>query len=58
VNAPSPFEKEGLRYESAGGDGKALPDKEKTAAKGDTLTAVFLLIVNFQSISPSSFDSD
>jgi len=37
---------------------RVLPGKEKTAAKGDTLTAVFLLIVNFQSISLSSLDTE
>jgi hypothetical protein len=47
-----------LRYESSDGGGEALPGKEKTAAKGDTLTAVFLLIVNFQSISPSYLDNE
>jgi hypothetical protein len=31
----------------AGGGGEALPGKEKTAVKGDILTAVFLLIVIF-----------
>jgi hypothetical protein len=35
-----------------------LPGKEKTAAKGDTLTVVFLLIASFQSISPSSLDTE
>jgi hypothetical protein len=34
-----------LRYESSDGGGEALPGKEKTAAKGDTLTTVFQLIV-------------
>jgi hypothetical protein len=43
-----------LRYESNDGGGEALPEKEKTAAKGDILATVFLLIVCFQSISPSS----
>jgi hypothetical protein len=39
---------------SAGRGGEALPGKEKTAAKGEILTAVFLLIIGFHSISPSS----
>jgi hypothetical protein len=47
-----------LRYESSDGGGEALPGKEKTAAKGDTLTAVFLLNINFQSISLSSLDTE
>jgi len=44
------------RYECGGGDGEAhrtrkgIARKRKTAAKGDALTAVFLLIVNFRSI--------
>jgi hypothetical protein len=42
----------------AGGGGEALPGKEKTAAKGNPPTAVFLLIVSFQSISPSSLDTE
>jgi hypothetical protein len=46
------------RCESGSGGSEALPGKEKTAAKGDTLTAVFMLIASFQSISPSSLDTE
>lgn len=51
----------GTRFQHADGgqgEGEARSGKEKTAVKGDTLTAVFPLIVKFSTNFPSSLDAE